>query len=256
VNLDGMEWMRPKWAGAGARYFKWAERASVRAANVIIADSMVMQARVRSEFGRPAEFIPYGAVVASPGSERLGALGVQARGYHLIVARFEPENQVLELVEGFVASSATLPLLVVGSAPYGADYSAAIAAAAGSDSRVRFVGSVWDSTLLEQLYAGAATYLHGHSVGGTNPSLLRAMAAAAPVVAHDNPFNAEVLGGCGVLVADARDAASAAERDEQLPELARERGLAGQARIAMHYQWSDVVDGYESVAHTLTRGRG
>ena len=92
-----------------------------------------------------------------------------------MVARFEVENHVDVIVEGYVRSGATLPLVVVGSAPYADDYTARIESLA--DGRVRLLGGLWDQELLDALYSGALVYYHGHSVGGTNPSLLRAIAA-------------------------------------------------------------------------------
>ena len=99
-------------------------------------------------------------------------LGLEPGRYHLVVARFKPENHVLEIVQGYVASGDRLPLVVVGSAPYADAYTAAIEEVA--NDRVQFLGAVWDQEQVNALYAHALSYLHGHSVGGTNPSLLRA----------------------------------------------------------------------------------
>ena len=117
---------------------------------------------------------------------RLGELGLAPGEYHLVVARMEPENHVDVIVDGYVRSSATLPLVVVGSVALPERARARGARLRGpGDPRVRMLGGVWDQELLDSLYAGAASYLHGHSVGGTNPSLLRAMGAGAAVVAWD-----------------------------------------------------------------------
>src|SRR6185503_12367589 len=115
-------------------------------------------------------------------------------GFHLVVARFEPENHVDLAVEGYRRSGATLPLVVVGSAPYADEYTNRIHAIAEGDPRIRLLGGVWDQDQLDQLYAHALTYIHGHSVGGTNPSLLRAMGAATAVLGYDVVFNREVAG--------------------------------------------------------------
>ena len=133
-----------------------------------------------------------------------------------MVARFEPENHVHLIVEGYVASNATKPLIVVGSAPYADAYTAQLHALA--DDRVRFLGGVWDQELLDQLYANALTYLHGHSVGGTNPSLLRALGAAAATTAFDVIFNREVLGDAGRYFAAADDVRRLIEEAEADPD--------------------------------------
>src|SRR5690606_3285200 len=108
-----------------------------------------------------------------------------------------PENHVREIVEGYRSSAASRPLVVVGAAPYSDAYTARVREAAGDDPRIRLLGGVWDQELLDQLYGGALTYLHGHSVGGTNPSLLRAIGSGAATVAFDVDFNREVLGADG-----------------------------------------------------------
>lgn len=251
VNIDGFESKRAKWEGMGAKYYQWAERASVLRTDAIIADSRVMQAHVLAAYGREAHYIPYGAPIAHPGDDLLAAAGLQAAGYHLIVARFEPENQVRELVQGYVASAATAPLVVVGAAPYAEAYTQSVRAAAGDDPRVRFLGAVWDQVLLDQLYAGCLTYLHGHSVGGTNPSLLRAMGAAAPVVADDNPFNREVAGRGAEFITQAGDLAPHLAAAESDPAAARVRGHLGQEWVAQHYRWDEVVDKYEALSTHL-----
>ena len=120
-------------------------------------------------------------------TEILAALDIGTNSFHLVVARFEPENHVHVALQGYRASSARLPLVVVGSAPYSDRYTAYLHSL--GDERVRFLGGVWDSELLDQLYAGCFSYIHGHSVGGTNPSLLRAIGAGAPTLAFDVGFN-------------------------------------------------------------------
>ena len=131
--------------------------------------------------------------------------GSRPGGFHLVVARFEPENHVDVIVDGYRKSAATLPLIVVGSAPYADEYTRKVHALA--DDRVRFLGGVWDQELLDQLYANSFTYLHGHSVGGTNPSLLRALGAGAATTAFDVVFNREVLGDSGLYFSGADDVA-------------------------------------------------
>ena len=141
-------------------------------------------------------FIPYGAPTpdSAPVERLRGLYGVRPQGFYLIVARMEPENHVLEMVRGYAGVEGALPLLVVGGAPYASEYQRRVAVAAAADPRVRLLGSLWDQQVLDALYANCAAYLHGHSVGGTNPSLLRAMGAGTPVVAIDVAFNREVLG--------------------------------------------------------------
>lgn len=248
THVDGLEWKRAKWSGAGRRYYRLAESLAVRWSDALIADAQGIADYYRREFGAPTVQIPYGAPLIEPGRERLEELGLAPGRYHLVVARFEPENNVLPIVEGYRRSSAALPLVVVGSAPYSHAYTRAVHEAA--DGRVRFLGGVWDQELLDQLYAGAATYLHGHSVGGTNPSLLRAIGAGAPVIAFDVDFNREVVRSAGRYFADAREVAARVEEAEADPRGTRERGAAGRVEAA-RYDWDVVAKQYEELAEQL-----
>jgi glycosyltransferase involved in cell wall biosynthesis len=256
VHVDGLEWQRQKWRGAGARYYRWAEKRSAGTADALIADARGIADHLHASYGREPTFIPYGAPIIDPGDDCLAKLNLRPRGFHLVVARFEPENHVWEIVEGFRRSNAALPLVVVGSAPYAQTYTAAIREVSARDPRVRLLGGVWDQTLLDQLYGNCLTYLHGHSVGGTNPSLLRAMGAKAPVTAYDVVFNREVTAGYARLFRMPEGVRHAVEADEDDPAGALERGLQGQCAVASMYRWDDVADGYEQLCWALAVGHG
>src|SRR6056297_2684514 len=104
VHLDGLEAKREKWRGAGAAYYRWAEKAAIRGANVVIADAQAIADHVERAYGRTCEVIPYGADVINPGSDRLAEVGMVCRDFHLIVARMEPENHVLYAVHAYRVS--------------------------------------------------------------------------------------------------------------------------------------------------------
>ena len=257
IHLDGLESKREKWRGAGARYYRWAEKVAVKQGDEVIADAQAIADHVASEYQRTCTVIPYGADVIDPGSDRLGELDVVRRDYHLIVARLEPENHVLEAVHGYTISEETRPLLVVGSAPYSQWYIERITEVAAGNSSVRLVGGIYDKELLDQLYANARTYIHGHSVGGTNPSLLRAMGAGAPVLAYDCEFNREVTNDQAFFWRDAEslaeilDEVADGEIDTELSDLSN----AGRTRITASYQWDAVTDQYEELLHRLASRR-
>jgi glycosyltransferase involved in cell wall biosynthesis len=248
THVDGLEWKRAKWGGAGRRYYRAAESLAVRWSDALIADAQGIADYYRTEFDAGTELITYGAPLLEVGADRLAELGLTPRGYHLVVARFEPENHVHLIVEGYVASRADLPLVVVGSAPYADDYTAQVHAL--GDDRVRFLGGVYDQELLDQLYANATSYLHGHSVGGTNPSLLRALGAGAATIAFDVSFNREVLESTGTYFATAADVAARIEAAEADPGGTLARGRAARKR-ARHYDWDEVADRYEELARRL-----
>jgi glycosyltransferase involved in cell wall biosynthesis len=257
IHLDGLESKREKWRGAGAKYYRWAERASVKWGREVIADAQAIADHVEREYGRTCVVIPYGADVIDPAGDRLGELDLTSQGFHLVVARFEPENHVLDAVHAYRESGETRPLVVVGSAPYSQWYVDKVHEAARHDPRIRFTGGIYDQELLDQLYGHCRTYIHGHSVGGTNPSLLRAMGAGAPVLAYDVEFNREVTAGQALLWADADalteivDGIAAGTYDGRLDEL---RAL-GQQRIRDAYQWDTVTDDYEALIQRLATSR-
>ena len=253
IHLDGLESKREKWRGAGARYYRWAERASVRWGDEVIADSQAIADHVKAEYGRDSVVIRYGAAIISPGSDRIAEFSPNQERYHLIVARFEPENHVLEAVAAYRLSAETRPLVVVGSAPYSHGYVEEVRAAAQEDPRIMFTGGIYDQQLLDQLYANARTYIHGHSVGGTNPSLLRAMGAGAPVLAYDVEFNREVTDGQAFFWATAPELTAIFNQSasDGLDERFAEFTANGLARIAAVYQWDSVTDAYEALIQGL-----
>jgi glycosyltransferase involved in cell wall biosynthesis len=257
VHVDGLEWQRAKWGPVGRRYYLANERLAVRWANALIADAIGIQDYYLEKYGAKSTFIPYGApVVMASDPVSLRERGLSERGYHLVVARLEPENHVDVILRGYLASDARLPLIVVGSVPYASDHEATIQELASTDSRVRLLGSVWDQHVLDSLYAGAASYIHGHSVGGTNPSLLRAMGAGAASTAYDVHFNREVLGTSGRYFTTPAELAELINAVEAAPEAARLRGAEAQTAAQTRYRWDQVALDYEDLCLNILDSHG
>ena len=248
THVDGLEWQRAKWGAGGRRYYRTVERLAVEWSDALIADATGISDYYRDRFAAETVLISYGAPLGDGDTSRLGELELSPDAYHLVVARFEPENHVDVAVQGYVASQATLPLVVVGTAPYADEYIARVHALA--DDRVRFLGAVWDQDLLDQLYSGARTYVHGHSVGGTNPSLLRAIGAGAPTIAWDVNFNREVLQEAGEYFSDPASLAALLQDAEAEPARWHEHGEALAAR-AREYDWDDVAARYGELSRAL-----
>lgn len=252
VHIDGLEWKRARWRGFGARYYSWAERFSVAHATHIIADSRGIERSVAGRHGRESVFIPYGAPDVVVGPEALSQFGLEPDAYHLVVARLEPENNVHVIVEGYRRSQAHLPLVIVGDSPYSHSYVQSIQALTQGDSRIRLTGSVWDDDALNALYHYSRSYLHGHSVGGTNPSLLRAMGAGAAVTAFDCEFNREVSGANAVFFSDADQLGELIIQDDRMARRAA-RGASGKADVLVRYRWDKVAADYEELCYSLVQ---
>ncbi len=255
VHVDGLEWRRAKWGRAGQAFYRWSEARAVRWADALIADAPGIQQYYREEFSASTRLLEYGTqVIADLEPSRITELGVEPQGYHLLVARVEPENHVLEMIEAYGASGARRPLLVVGDSPYETEYLRSVRAAAARSTGVRMLGGLWDNELLDHLYVGAASYLHGHSVGGTNPSLLRAMGAGTTTIAHDNVFNRGVLGADGIFGATTAELARAIAEVDRDPGAHEGRRARLARRCRERYEWDAVARGYAALCTDLAAG--
>jgi glycosyltransferase involved in cell wall biosynthesis len=256
IHVDGLEWKRAKWRGLGRYYYRVVESLSVRWADALIADAPGISQYYHEQFGAPTELLRYGAPIQEDSERRsIQGLNLRRKGYHLMVARFEPENHVLEIVTGYRSSRARLPLVVVGSAPYSDAYTAQVRRIAGDDCRIQLLGSIWDQNQLDDLYANALTYIHGHSVGGTNPSLLRAMGAGTAVLAFDVNFNREVLANIGGYFHDQADLTPLIENAESQVDQMVRQGCTLRDHARRQYRWEDVAMGYENLLGDLCDGK-
>ena len=253
THVDGLEWKRAKWGGIGKRYYRVCEGLAVKWSQALIADAWGIADYYEQKFAADSYLITYGAPdCRGVGEDRLPELDLKPGQYHLVVARFEPENHVHLIVEGHRRSGSRIPLIVVGSSPYADAYTAELKERAAGN--VRFLGGVWDQELLNQLYANAYVYWHGHSVGGTNPSLLRALGSGSAVAAFDVSFNREVADRAGRYFADATEAATLFTELEKNPAQVASLQRATAAEAA-RYDWETVTDGYEQLCHDLLAGQ-
>ena len=194
MNVDGLEWLRPKWKGFGAKYFKWAAKMSVRFNDLLITDADAMQAIYLKEFGAKTVVITYGAETSEgANSSLLHDWNITERDYYLIVGRMIPDNNADIIIEGFIKSNSTKKLVIVGDVPYADEYAQKIRAY--QDPRLVFTGYVRSPQMLASLYKYCYAYMHGHEFGGTNPTLLKAMANGCAIAALDTVFSKEVLQG-------------------------------------------------------------
>ncbi|MGQ9724470.1 MAG: DUF1972 domain-containing protein [Tepidimonas sp.] len=248
INVDGLEWARSKWSAAARLYLRLMEWVATRAATHLIADAEAIAQRFRQHYprGAPCTTIAYGADVVDPArvsTAPLAVWGLTPGRYALVVARPEPENHLLEIVQGYLQHNGDWPLAVVGDVSGATAYQRRLLAL--RSDRIRFLGGIYDPAVLTALRAHAAVYLHGHSVGGTNPSLLEAMACGSLIIAHDNPFNREVAGNVAwYFDTPAALCAALAALNAEAPESRARRRHQAQNIVRRRYGWQRITDAY------------
>lgn len=255
MNVDGLDWQRGKWGPVARAYFYSAAKMAVRSCTTLVTDANAMRAFYREHFSRDSEMIPYGAhVEQSERPELIAQFGLAPRAYYLVVSRLIPENSLEAMLAGFTRSASRRRLVVVGDANYRDTFHERLQAIAGGDERVMMVGRVSDQQMLKELWCNAYAYLHGHSVGGTNPALLRAMGYGSCILARNTVFNREVLGDGGLFFDDSAGVTRLI--DELDADLARVEGLRllGPPRIEACYSWEHIVSEYDRVFRAAVNG--
>lgn len=253
VNVDGIEWDREKWGRVAKAMFRTGAALTARFGTELVFDAIAIGDRWRSEFGREGTFIPYGG---TPSYSPTPPLGLEAGSYALMVARFVPENTVPEFLQAAQTLAEDHPVLLVGSSGYGGDIDAAAKRLSETHPNIRWLGHVSDDSLLFSLFQHAGAYFHGHSVGGTNPALVQAMACGAPVIARDTVYNREVLGDKGMFVAPDPESITTAVRTMLRDRHSQDRARANaRQRSSEHYTWELVCSRYEQALSELV-GKG
>lgn len=250
INMDGIEWKRSKWSSLARLWLYLMEGLAFLTADRLIFDNGALRDSILERRRKRVDtsVIEYGGpdVALDPDPSPLAEFDVTPGEYYLVVCRCEPENHVLEVCRAWLAAELDRPLLVVANTEPGTEYARRCTELA-SDG-LRFVGTVYDQRVLVALRSHCRAYLHGHSVGGTNPSLLEAMACGNAVIAHDNVFNREVLGSCGRFFQTEADLASELQAFDRLSagDVA-ELGRDARARIRESYTWSRITDRYQEL---------
>lgn len=255
INVDGLEWLRPKWKGLGAKYFYFAAKTATRLYDKIITDADEMRNVYLREFNSDSTVIAYGAPAHSATSYDLPErFQLEKNGYYLIVGRLIPDNNADLLIKGFLRSGSSKKLVVVGDVPYRDEYADSVKQTASEN--VKFLGYITDSTELMSLYQNCFAYLHGHKFGGTNPTMLKAMSAECAILALDTPFNREMLndGEFGrFFLEDPESVATQlqnAEADAQTIDLLRSTVRKG---LTDKYDWDCITHAYLTVMKTLVK---
>lgn len=242
-NLDGLEWQRTKYSPAIRKFLLYAEKLAVKYSDFYIADSPVIQSYFRDKYGIEPEYIAYGAELFGPADPRvLDGFGVQSGEYFLLMARMEPENNIETILDGYARSNTRMPILVVGDTIN--KFSKRLRTKFEGDKRIVFTGGIYDQWKTHCLKSFCRLYFHGHSTGGTNPSLLEAMASEALIAAHDNVFNRQVLEGNALYFSNPEDIAALVDH---LPAGLDAGGMKKEnlEKIVQRYRWPDIIAGYE-----------
>lgn len=191
-NMDGMEWKRAKYKGLLKSFLRYAEKLAIKNSNVIIADSKPIKQYLDNKYNINAEHIAYPAEVFNkPDDTLLNKYKLKKKNYLLLIARFQPDNNFETIIEGVLESNSSLPLIIIGDNEN--KYGRYLIKKFNSKGIV-FLGKIYNKTELDNLRYFSSLYFHGHSAGGTNPSLLEAMATSCIICAHSNEFNKSVLG--------------------------------------------------------------
>lgn len=251
TNMDGIEWRRPKWGIAVKSWFWVNEWIAAWSSQRLVADHPAIADHVATRRPRRAiATIPYGGeeVLSAP-TRPLDAFGLAPDRYLISVARIEPDNSILPIVEAFSRVYRGIRLVVLGNLDEANPYHRAVRDAASEE--VLFLGSIYDQPTVQTLRFHARAYLHGHTVGGTNPSLVEALWAGNAVIAHANPYNAWTAGPDQLFFEDSaelEDAIETAIGDDVWVARARK---AARHRAAQDFNWADILQSYESELRVL-----
>ena len=243
VNMDGLEWKRQKYSWLTKVFLRKAESWAANYADVLIADSKPIQDYLQQKYNKQSTYIPYPAeIFKNPDEPVLKKFSLQPYQYYLIVARMEPENNIEVIIRAVLASGQEL-VYIIGETKnkYGRYLKKKY-----SGNQVVFIGGIYDKQTLNNLRFYSKIYFHGHSVGGTNPSLLEAMACGCRIVAHDNIFNREVLGTDADYFSNSEDLKEIISSEKNKTDLDRQV-KNNLSKIETFYSPEQIIDGYEKL---------
>jgi glycosyltransferase involved in cell wall biosynthesis len=248
TNIDGVEWKRQKWGLLARAVLRWSERSAVRFSHAVIADNEGIRQHVRERYGREASLIAYGGDTAVPASTPARPAGTRdtrfaAAGYFLAICRIEPENHIAEMLEAF-AGAPHQRLVIVGNWQ-ASRYGSGLRAAYGGHTNIQLLDPIYDAQRLQVLRREALACVHGHSAGGTNPSLVEAMSMGMAVLAFDVSYNRFTTHQQAAYWSDPASLGRlvAASTPAQLAANAKAMGELAQS----HYTWAKIASQYEAL---------
>jgi glycosyltransferase involved in cell wall biosynthesis len=258
TNTDGLEYERAKWSLPVKLYWRLSEAFSVILSDFLIADSKSIRNYLLKKYRIPSEkvkVIEYGAFINNVlNLATLGNHSLDHQAYYLVVCRLEPENNIGCIIDGYISSGSVLPLIIVGNVLENR-YVQGLYKKFNSD-RIRFLGGIYDKAELRALRFSCKAYIHGHSVGGTNPSLLEAMGSSNIILGHDNVFNREVTGGSQLYFKNSDECASGIRMIEAMndQEMETYRRFSLE-RVHDYYNWEMIRNKYISLLEAIADGK-
>jgi len=257
INVDGMEWLRPKWKGLGARYFHFSAWLATKLYDRIITDAEEMRKVYLEEFATDSTVIAYGANTRySENPTLLAQFNLEPYEYYLIIGRLIPDNNADLLIEGFLAANSSKKLVIVGDVPYKDRYARLLKSKATTN--IIFLGYVRNSEVLAELYHNCFAYLHGHEFGGTNPTMLKAMAYGCAILALNTRFSKEMLSGGQFGLFFEKNSSSVAALMQQVEHqnglLVNLRSIARNG-LSAKYDWDHITDAYIALLNELVAGK-
>lgn len=253
TNMDGLENKRSKFSPMVRRFLDWEEKMAVKYSHYLIADNMGIHDYYKEKYGKESKFLAYGADIHDDfKAEYLEEFGLRSEEYYILIARLEPENNIVMAIEGYLHSkeNGRRPLIVVGktNTPHGKE----LVEKYGNERNVEFVGGIYDFKKLDSVRHFSKAYFHGHSVGGTNPSLLEAMAAGCFIFAHDNIFNRAVLKENAFYYPSADKVTEYLNRIDTIAEGSKIQYTARNIEVIRNeYSWESLIDKHEKYFYWL-----
>jgi glycosyltransferase involved in cell wall biosynthesis len=258
TNMDGLEWKRTKYSKKVSKFLRWAENLAIKYSDHLISDSEGIKDYIQQKYSKESTFIPYGAdIFKQPDLRVLEDHGLVPFSYDMLVARLEPENSIEIILDGVVKSGCLRPFLVIGK--HETKYGEYLKTKFSVCKNIQFLGGLYDMIKLDSIRYYSNVYFHGHTVGGTNPSLLEAMASNSLVCANNNSFNRYILGADGLYFSDADDVAKVLVEADKRKEVYQVMLNDNIHKLESIYTWDKIVDQYEkhfeSIAGVVLRNK-
>jgi rhamnosyltransferase len=249
VNPDGLEFKRDKWTLPVKFYLKISSYCAILFANIVVADSTA----IKNYYLKRIPWLKRKFHVIEYGSRFYPEKESYQSSYFLVVARMVPENNILTIINGFVMSKTVKRLLIISDLPL-SKYCNYIKNISSKYNNIELVGPIYDQEKIAQYRINTFAHIHGHSVGGTNPSLLEGMASGNLVIAHNNIFNREVLESDGIYFENANELAKQIDILESINELNYNK-ISQQLRekVRVKYNWERVSGMYFDLFKSLKK---